>query len=319
MYQKGLRLVLAVMLLVLSAMPAAAATYRIGIVQLVEHPALDASREGFLAELRDTGFIEQVEILYQNAQGDPSLLTTIINNFINERVDLIQAIATPPAQTAASLARNIPIVFSAVRDPLAADLIDSFEAPGGNITGTSHYQPAREQAALILDVIPGAKRIGIVYNAGEVNSLSQVLDIRGWAQEAGIELVERTVSQAVEVQQATESLVGLVDVIFVPTDNTVVSGLEGMIGAATRAKIPVVAADVDTVARGAVAAYGADFFKLGRLTGQLAISVLRDGVPAGTLPIAMEEERDLAINLSVAEEIGLELPQSVIDRATVRF
>lgn len=319
MYQKGLRLVLAVMLLVLSAMPTAAATYRIGIVQLVEHPALDASREGFLAELRDTGFIEQVEILYQNAQGDPSLLTTIINNFINERVDLIQAIATPPAQTAASLARNIPIVFSAVRDPLAADLIDSFEAPGGNITGTSHYQPAREQAALILDVIPGAKRIGIVYNAGEVNSLSQVLDIRGWAQEAGIELVERTVSQAVEVQQATESLVGLVDVIFVPTDNTVVSGLEGMIGAATRAKIPVVAADVDTVARGAVAAYGADFFKLGRLTGQLAISVLRDGVPAGTLPIAMEEERDLAINLSVAEEIGLELPQSVIDRATVRF
>lgn len=319
MYQKGLRLVLAVMLLVLSAMPAAAATYRIGIVQLVEHPALDASREGFLAELRDTGFIEQVEILYQNAQGDPSLLTTIINNFINERVDLIQAIATQPAQTAASLARNIPIVFSAVRDPLAADLIDSFEAPGGNITGTSHYQPAREQAALILDVIPGAKRIGIVYNAGEVNSLSQVLDIRGWAQEAGIELVERTVSQAVEVQQATESLVGLVDVIFVPTDNTVVSGLEGMIGAATRAKIPVVAADVDTVARGAVAAYGADFFKLGRLTGQLAISVLRDGVPAGTLPIAMEEERDLAINLSVAEEIGLELPQSVIDRATVRF
>lgn len=206
-----------------------------------------------------------------------------------------------------------------MRDPLAADLIDSFEAPGGNITGTSHYQPAREQAALILDVIPGAKRIGIVYNAGEVNSLSQVLDIRGWAQEAGIELVERTVSQAVEVQQATESLVGLVDVIFVPTDNTVVSGLEGMIGAATRAKIPVVAADVDTVARGAVAAYGADFFKLGRLTGQLAISVLRDGVPAGTLPIAMEEERDLAINLSVAEEIGLELPQSVIDRATVRF
>src|SRR5690606_8118921 len=139
-------------------------------------------------------------------------------------------------------------------------------------TGSSHYQPAREQAALILDVVPGAKRIGIVYNPGEVNSLSQVLDIREWAQEAGLQLVERAISQSVEVQQATESLVGLVDVIYVPTDNTVVAGLEGMISAATRAKIPVVAADVDTVARGAVAAYGADFFKLGRLTAQLAIA-----------------------------------------------
>lgn len=307
------------MLLVALAMPAAAATYRIGIVQFVEHPALDASREGFLAELRDTGFIDQVEVFYQNAQGNPTLLPTIINNFINDRVDLIQAIATPPAQTAASLARNIPIVFSAVRDPIAADLIDSFERPGGNITGSSHYQPAREQAALILDVVPGAKRIGIVYNPGEVNSLSQVLDIREWAQEAGLQLVERAISQSVEVQQATESLVGLVDVIYVPTDNTVVAGLEGMISAATRAKIPVVAADVDTVARGAVAAYGADFFKLGRLTAQLAIAILRDGVPAGTLPIAMEEDRDLAINLSAAAEIGLELPQSVIDRATIRY
>ena len=251
MFQKGMRIALATLLLVALALPAAAATYRIGIVQLVEHPALDASREGFLAELRDTGFIDEVEVLYQNAQNDPSLLAPIINNFINERVDLIQAITTPAAQTAASMARNIPVLFSAVRDPLAADLIDSFEVPGGNITGSSHYQPAGEQAALILDVIPNAKRVGIVFNAGEVNSLAQVIDIREWASEVGIQLVERAISQSVEVQQATESLVGQVDVIFVPTDNTVVAGLEGMIGTATRARIPVVAADVDTVARGA--------------------------------------------------------------------
>lgn len=301
------------------ALPAAAATYRIGIVQLVEHPALDASREGFLAELKDSGFMDEVEIIYQNAQNDPSLLTPIISNFVNERVDLIQAITTPAAQTAASLSRNIPVLFSAVRDPLAAELIDSFETPGGNITGSSHYQPASEQASLILDVIPDAKRVGVVYNAGEVNSMAQVIDVRAWAKESGIRLVERTVSQSVEVQQATESLVGQVDVIFVPTDNTVVAGLEGMIGTATRAKIPVVAADVDTVTRGAVAAYGADFFKLGRLTAQQAISILKDDVDPGTIPIAMEEERDLAVNLSAAEEIGLELPHSVIDRATIRY
>lgn len=319
MVKKRFEIVLVALLVAALAVPAAAATYRIGIVQLVEHPALDASREGFLAELRDTGFIDEVEILYQNAQNDPSLLAPIVNNFINERVDLIHAITTPAAQTAASMSRNIPVLFSAVRDPLEAKLIDSFEAPGGNITGSSHYQPASEQAALILEVLPAARRIGVVYNAGEDNSVAQVLDLRRWAGEAGITLVERTVSQSVEVQQATESLVGQVDVIFVPTDNTVVAGLEGMILAANRAKIPIIAADVDTVARGAVAAYGADFFKLGRLTAQQAISILRDGVRAGTIPIAMEDDRDLAINLTVAQELGLELPQSVIDRATIRY
>src|SRR5690606_32177029 len=125
--------------------------YKIGIIQLVEHPALDASREGFIAELRDAGLLDQVEIIYQNAQNDPSLLGAITRNMIANQVDLIQAIATPPAQTAAGLVRDIPIVFSAVRDPLAADLIDSFERPGGNITGSSHYQPAWEQAGLILE------------------------------------------------------------------------------------------------------------------------------------------------------------------------
>lgn len=319
MVQKGLRMALAVLLLAALAAPAAAATYRIGIVQLVEHPALDASREGFLAELRDTGFIDQVEILYQNAQNDPSLLAPIVNNFINERVDLIHAITTPAAQTAASLARDIPVLFSAVRDPLAAKLIDSFEAPGGNITGSSHYQPASEQAALILEVLPNVRRVGVVYNAGEDNSVAQVLDLREWARENGITLVERTVSQSVEVQQATESLVGQVDVIYVPTDNTVVAGLEGMILAANRAKLPVIAADVDTVARGALAAYGADFFKLGRLTAQQAIAILRDGASPGEIPIAMEEDRDLAINLTVAEELGLELPPAVLDKATIRY
>src|SRR5690606_40158885 len=161
---------LAVLLLAALAAPAAAATYRIGIVQLVEHPALDASREGFLAELRDTGFIDQVEILYQNAQNDPSLLAPIVNNFINERVDLIHAITTPAAQTAASLARDIPVLFSAVRDPLAAKLIDSFEAPGGNITGSSHYQPASEQAALILEVLPNVRRVRSEEHTSELQS-----------------------------------------------------------------------------------------------------------------------------------------------------
>jgi len=317
MARKGLRIALALVLFFAVGLPTSAQKYRIGIVQLVEHPSLDDSREGFLAELRDSGFMSDVEVIYRNAQNDPSLLSTIVRNFINERVHLIQAITTPAAQSAASLARNIPIVFSAVRDPIAAGLIDSFEQPGGNITGSSHFQPASEQAALIFEVIPSASRVGVVYNAGEVNAVSQVMDLRRWATDAGIRLVERTVSQSVEVQQATESLVGQVDVIFVPTDNTVVAGLEGMLQVAMRARIPVVAADVDTVSRGAVAAYGADFFKLGRLTAQLAISILRDGVNPGAIPIAMDEDRDLAINLTVARQIGLEIPSSVIDKASI--
>src|SRR5690606_11072631 len=195
----------------------------------------------------------------------------------------------------------IPVLFSAVRDALAAILIDSFEAPGVNITGSSHYQPASEQAALILEVLPSVRRVGVEYNAGEDNSVAQVLDLREWARENGITLVERTVSQSVEVQQATESLVGQVDVIYVPTDNTVVAGLEGMILAANRAKLPVIAADVDTVARGALAAYGGDSFKLGRPAAQQALAILRDGASPGEIPIAMEEDRDLAINLTVAE------------------
>lgn len=296
-----------------------AAKYKVGIIQLVEHPSLDDIRDGIIAGLANSGFYDDIDIDYKNAQNDMSLLATITRNMIQQRVDVLIPITTPAAQTAASLARNIPVVFAGLNDPVSAGLIESFERPGRNMTGSSHYQPPANHAGLILEIMTDAKRIGTVYNPGEFNSVTQVIELRKWAEEMGLTLVERPISQSVEVQQATESMVGLVDAIYIGNDNTVVAGLEGLLHVTYRAKIPVFTADADSVKRGAIGAYGADFYELGVKTADLVIAILRDGADPGSLPVALIEQLELALNLTGADEIGLAIPESVRQRASMTY
>src|SRR5690606_23985230 len=195
----------------------------------------------------------------------------------------------------------------------------SFERPGGNITGTSHWTPVSAQIQLVQELMPGVERVGVIYNAGEVNARVQVEEAREWAKSVGITLVERTVSSTAEVQQAAQSLVGQASVIYVPTDNTVVAALESLLTVAERFKIPVVAADMSTAGRGAVAAYGADFRQLGRQAGQMALRILFEGADPATMPVEFQKEQDLALNLGAAKRMGLEIPPEVLAKARYIF
>ena len=300
---------------------AAASPVHIGIVQFLEHPALDAFRVGFIQAIEDAGYAigEDIIIEYHNAQGDFSVSYTIAEKFVQDRVDLIFAIATGPVQAAASLTDTIPIVFAGVRDPVGAEVVDSFQRPGRNITGTSHWTPVSEQIKLVLEIIPNARRIGVVYNSGELNSVIQVEEARQWAAEYGLTLVERTAGSTTDVRQAAESLVGSVDVIFIPTDNTVVAALESVLAVAERFRIPVIASDIATAQRGAAAAYGVDEIQLGRQAGEMALRILFEGADPATTPVEIQEVLDLAVNLEAAARMGLTIPEDVLERARYRY
>lgn len=300
---------------------AAGAPVRIGIVQFLEHPALDDTRLGFLQAIEAAGYVigEDVIIEYHNSQGDTIIARTIAEKFVQDNVDMIYAIATQPVLAAAALTDTIPIVFGAVRDPVGAGVVDSFERPGGNITGTSHWVPVSEQIKLVQEVMPAVDRIGIIYNAGELNSVIQVGEAQEWAQAHGITLVERTVGSTVEVRQAAESLVGNASVIFVPTDSTVVAALESVLAVAERFRLPVIGSDISTAVRGAAAAYGADEITLGRQAGNMALRILFEGADPATTPVETQAALDLAVNLEAAKRMGITIPDEVIERARYRY
>src|SRR5690554_5690043 len=247
---------------------AQSAPLRIDITQIVEHPSLDQARQGFIDRLSELGYAEGIDIVYdiQSAQGDLATAQTIARKFQSDGVDLILAIATPTAQAAAHIVKDIPILITAVTDPVAAELVESIERPGTNVTGTSDLTPVRAQLELLKEIAPNAKRVGIVYNAGEVNSVVQVEIARAAAAELGLTIVEATAGNSSEVLQAAQSLQGRVDAIYVPTDNTVVSALESVVGVAERAGIPLIAGEADSVAKGALATVGIDYYMLGRQT-----------------------------------------------------
>lgn len=324
--RRTLSALVAVVLVVAAALTVGSAAYaadpvRIGITQFQEHPALDDSRIGFIEALEAAGYVigQDIVIDYQNAQGDMTLVRTIAEKFVQGNYDMIYAIATPPLLAAAALTDEIPIVFAAIRDPIGAQVVESFEHPGRNITGTSHWIPVADQIKLVQEIMPGVNRIGILYNAGEVNSRIQVDEAREWASANGITLVERTVSSTAEVHQAAESLVGQAPVIFLPTDNTVVSALESVLSVGERFKIPIIASDISTAERGAVAAYGADFIQLGRQAGDIAIRILFEGADPATTPVETQKVLDLAINEGAAKRMGLEIPAEVLARARYRY
>ncbi|AST56790.1 ABC transporter substrate-binding protein [Thermoanaerobacterium thermosaccharolyticum] len=288
----------------------------IGITQIVEHPALDSAREGFIKALKDNGYVEgkNVTFIQENAQGDMSTAQTIAKKFVDKNVDLIFSIATPTTQAVKKATSTIPIVFTAVTDPVAAGLVNSLDKPGGNVTGTSDMEPINDQLKLIKDLVPSAKRIGIIYNAGEVNSTVQVKIAKDDAASLGYSIVEATVSNSSEVNQAAQSLVGKVDAIWLPTDNTVASSVAAIIKVANSAKIPVVAAEKGMVEGGSLATLGISYSDLGYQAGSMAIKILKGEKPAN-IKVETAKNLQLIINQKEADAIGLKIPDSIMKKA----
>jgi len=296
-----------------------AAPLLIGVTQIVEHPALDAARDGFIEALEEAGFKEGVDVVYdlQNAQGDFNNAISIAQKFKDDKVDLIVAIATPTAQAALQVNNEIPIVINAVTDPVAAGLAKSWESSGNNLTGMSDAAPNKQQVELIPRFLPEAKNVGTIYNAGEANSVVQIEVAKGVCKELGLNLIEVTVSNSSEVLMAAQSLAGRVEAIYIVTDNTVVSALESVISVCNRQKIALIVADPSTVDKGALASYGIDYFSLGKRSGEIALKII-EGAKPSDIPIQMiTDPKDLqfVVNLDAAKVIGLTVSDKIIEEA----
>lgn len=284
--------------------------YTIGMTQYAQHPSLDAATEGFKKALEDEGFKEgkNVKFDFQNAQGDLNNTQPIANNFVGDKVDLIFANATPSAVSALNATKEIPIVFTSVTDPVGAGLVEAFDKPGSNITGTTDNHP--DATKKTIDFITGeigAKEIGVVYNAGEQNSEVQVDQVNKLAEEQGVKLVKTSVSTSAEVKQATESLVGRVDAIYIPTDNTVVSALESVISVANSEKIPLFVGELDSMKKGAVAASGFSYYDIGYQTGVMAADILKGDKKPSEIPVELPKDLKLMINRQAAVAQGVEV------------
>lgn len=315
------RILSAVLGSMLVAGVAQAETVNLGITQIVEHPALDASRQGALDELAERGYVEgdNLEVDFQNAQGDTSIAAQIARKFAGDRPDLVLAISTPSAQAAASaLQDDIPVVFTAVTDPLIAKLVTDMEAPGANITGVVDAPPLKAQLQLIRDMFPEAERLGVIYNPGEANSVSQAEKLNEMAPELDFELVEVTASRTSEVMGAARSLAGRADAIYVPVDNTVVSALESVLKVGYDADIPVFTGDNSSVERGALASLGFSYYDMGRQTGGMMADIL-SGEKAGDLSVGTVEKLELILNRDAAEQIGYEIPAEFEEQAVEIF
>lgn len=290
------------------------------VTAIVEHPALDAARDGVKDALAEAGFKEgeNLKFVYQSAQGNPATAAQIARQFVGEAPDVIVPISTPSAQAVVSATRDIPVVFTAVSDPVGAQLVKDMAKPGGNVTGLSDMSPVAEHIKLIKEVMPNIKKLGYLYNSGETNSVSLLAALKEAAAAEGIEIVESAATKSAEVQGAARALVGRADAMYVPTDNTIVSALESAVGVAEESKLPLFTADTDSVKRGALAALGFNYYDVGKQTGAVVVKVLKGEKP-GDIPVDIAKGTDLVINLGAAKKMGVEFPQAVIDRATSKI
>ena len=300
------------------ATPAAANTRSVALTAIVEHPALDAARDGVRDELKAAGFEagKNLKLEIQSAQGNTGTAAQIARKYVGARPDVIVAIATPSAQAVVAATKDIPVVYSAVTDPVAAKLVKGWEASGTNVTGVSDLSPLAKHLDLIKQVVPGAKRVGVIYSPGEANSVAIVSALKQAAAAAGLSLVEAAAARTVDVPSAAQSLVGKADVVYAPTDNNVMAAFEGIVKVAQQAKLPVVAADTEAVKRGAVAALGLNYYDLGRQTGKLVVRIL-NGEPAGQIASQTSSQFELHVNPAAAQKQGITLSDALLKSAKV--
>ena len=297
--------------------PKKAEKVNVGIVQLVEHAALDAANKGFVEGLASKGYKEGQNIAYdrQNAQADQSNLQNIAHRFVNNKVNLICAIATPAAQTVANVTSDIPIVATAVTDYKTAKLVKDNAKPGTNVTGTTDMNPVEQQLDLLLKLVPNAKSVGTIYCSSEVNSQLQIEILKKAAAAKGVTVKEATVSNVNDIQQAARSLIGKVQAVYVPTDNVLASAMPTLISVTEEAKLPVICGEGGMVKAGGVATLGVDYYKLGFQAGEMAADILGGKSKPADMAIQAQKEFKAMVNVKEAEKIGLKVPEDVLKGA----
>lgn len=288
----------------------------VAITQIIQHPSLDAIRQGILDELKDQGFVEgkNLRVLYESAQGSIPTAIQIAQNFVSHAPDVCVAIATPSAQAMIKAARpeGIPLVFGAVTDPVSAGIVKSLDEPSPGVTGTIDLPPAKKQIKFAQAFIPNLKRLGVLYNPGESNTVAQITGIKREAETLGLEVLEATVAKTSDVTVGAFHLVEKAQAIFVANDNTVVAALEALLRVADQHNIPVFVSDPESVERGALGALANDQYGVGRETGQLVARILKGQSPE-TIPVLQVQTTKTYVNNDVAKRLGLQVPKGLED------
>ncbi|WP_330169338.1 ABC transporter substrate-binding protein [Bartonella grahamii] len=290
---------------------------KVALTQIMVHPAADAVRKGVEDVLAENGYKqgENFQLTFLSAQGNISTATQIARKFVGDKPDVIVAITTPSAQTMLAATKTIPIVFAAISDPIGAKIVSSLTKPGGNMTGSSDRIDVAESVRLLQEVKPDLKKIGYLYNASEANSVSTLKVLKDVAKKIGIEIIPSSAPEPSDVQAATRALIGKVDIIFIPADNTVLSVLEGAVKVTQEANIPVFTVDSNSIGRGPFMTQGVNFYDVGVDAGKLVVRILKGEKP-GDIDVVQAASNDIRIDMKAAEKAGIVIPQAVINRAT---
>ena len=289
---------------------------KIGVLQLIEHNALDSAYKGFVDGLKEAGYEDGKNIIidYQNAQGEQANCITIGQKFINDKSDLILAIATPAAQAIANMTKDIPILITAVTDPADSKLVGDNNAPGGNVTGTSDLTPVEAQIELLKEIIPNVKTVGLLYCSSEQNSVFQINIAKKKLDAMGIKYIDIAISNLNEIQQVIQNIIGKVEAIYTPTDNMIANGMATVALMTEPAKLPVICGEGGMTMLGGTATYGINYYELGKLTSTQAVSILKGDKKTSEMPIEYLQKFDLVVNTNMIESIGLTIPESLYNK-----
>lgn len=291
----------------------------VGIVQVIEHPALDQTRQGIMDELKAAGFIsgKTVQSFYESAQGNPALATQIVQKFVGQKVNVIVAIGTTPAQAAAQVTQgsNIPVIFASVTDPVGTKLVINPKKPEQNVTGVSNFVEVERQLKIFRKILPSMNRLGVIYNPGEANSVTLVEKTQNAAKEERINLVTAPASKTSEVLSAAQNLIGKTDALFVNNDNTALAAFDAVAKVGAENKIPVFVSDVDCLNKGALAALGPDQYELGRQTGRMIVKVLKGEAIPANIPVEWPEKVTLKLNFEIAKQLGIQFMDELVSEA----
>ena len=289
---------------------------KIGVLQLIEHNALDSAYKGFVDGLKEAGYEDGKNIIidYQNAQGEQANCITIGQKFINDKSDLILAIATPAAQAIANMTKDIPILITAVTDPADSKLVADNNAPGGNVTGTSDLTPVEAQIELLKEIIPNVKTVGLLYCSSEQNSVFQINIAKKKLDSMGIKYIDIAISNLNEIQQVIQNIIGKVEAIYTPTDNMIANGMATVALMTEPAKLPVICGEGGMTMLGGTATYGINYYELGKLTSTQAVSILKGDKKTAEMPIEYLQKFDLVVNTNMIESIGLTIPESLYNK-----
>ncbi|MFQ8697317.1 MAG: ABC transporter substrate-binding protein [Peptoniphilus harei] len=297
--------------------------YKVGILQFAQHPSLDNCREGFLQGLEEEGFVEgkNLEVDYQNAQADMGIAAQIADAFVGNKVDMVTAIATPAAMSAynATMKTDIPVVYTAITDPVVAQVADENKNPLGNITGTSDILPVEAQLKLIRKLMPEAKNLGILHTSSEANSDSMLEIYKDLAGKYDFTIIDEAINTTADIPLATDNLLSKVDVMTNLLDNTVVNSLPTILDKANAKKIPVFGSEIEQVKMGCLGSEGIEYISLGKQTGKMAAKILRGEAKASEMDYEIIEEPNLYLNSKVAEDLGIDIPKDLLDRASENF